>query len=133
LPSLQSRGKKELDEMIQYFLTKKREELRKAKALTINPDVLQFMYNYSWPGNIRELENLIETLYVFTDNEVTFNDIPARFRESNEEKSLKWRDIEKAHIEKVLKLKNGNQRQAWIALDYGSINTLRAKIKEYDI
>jgi len=133
LPSLQSRGKKELDEMIQYFLTKKREELRKAKALTINPDVLQFMYNYSWPGNIRELENLIETLYVFVDSEVTFNEIPARFKEASGTGSLRWADVEKAHIEKVLKLKNGNQRQAWIALDYGSINTLRAKIKEYGI
>ena len=133
LPSLQNRGEKELDEMIQYFLVKKREELRKAQVLILKPDVLQFMRHYSWPGNIRELENLIETLYVFANDEITLNDIPTRFKETSDGKSLKWKDIEKAHIEKVLKLKKGNQRQAWIALDYGSINTLRNKISEYEI
>ena len=133
IPSLLNRGTKELDEMINYFLLRKREELRKQNILKINSEVLQFMHNYSWPGNIRELENLIETLYIFCDKEVTINDIPERFKESNTETSLKWKDVEKSHIEKVLKLKKGNQRQAWLALGYGSINTLRNKIAEYGI
>ncbi|MEI8224731.1 MAG: sigma-54 dependent transcriptional regulator [Bacteroidota bacterium] len=133
LPTLQNRGSKELDEMINYFLRKKSEELLKPKELKINTEVLQFMHNYSWPGNIRELENLIETLYIFCDIDVTIKDIPERFKESNKETSLRWEDIEKAHIEKVLKLKKGNQRQTWLALGYGSINTLRNKIKEYGI
>ena len=119
--------------MINYFLGKKREELLKHNILKINTEVLQFMHNYGWPGNIRELENLIETLYVFCDKEVIVDDIPVRFEESNAKTSLKWEDVEKAHIEKVLRLKKGNQRQAWLALEYGSINTLRSKIKEYRI
>lgn len=133
IPSLQSRRTKELDEMINYFLLKKRVELRKQSILKIDTQVLQFMHNYGWPGNIRELENLIETLYIFCDQYVTIKDIPERFKESNLESSLKWEDVEKAHIEKVLKLKKGNQRQAWLAIGYGSINTLRNKIDEYKI
>jgi transcriptional regulator with PAS, ATPase and Fis domain len=133
LPTLQNRGSKELDEMINYFLIRKREELRKKLVLKIDTEVLQFMHNYSWPGNIRELENLIETLYVFCDKDVTIKDIPERFKESDSETSLRWEDVEKAHIEKVLRLKKGNQRQAWLALGYGSINTLRKKIMEYQI
>jgi DNA-binding NtrC family response regulator len=133
LPSLLNRGTKELDQMIEYFLQKKREELRKQNLIAIETDVRQFLHNYTWPGNIRELENLFETLYIFCDKEVTINDIPERFKVSNDEKSLRWEDVEKAHIEKVLKLKKGNQRQAWLALGYGSINTLRSKIKEYGI
>ena len=133
IPSLLNRGTIELDEMINYFLIKKREELRKPNILKIETDVLQFMHNYGWPGNIRELENLIETLYIFCDEKVTIKDIPERFIESNTETSLKWEDVEKAHIEKVLRLKKGNQRQAWLAIGYGSINTLRNKIINYQI
>ena len=133
IPSLISRGNKELDEMIHYFLFRKKEELRKAQMLTISQEVIQFMHNYSWPGNIRELENLIETLYVFVEKEVTLIDLPERLKETEKDKSLKWKDIEKAHIEKVLKLKRGNQRQTWLALGYKSINTFRNKIKEYEI
>lgn len=133
IPSLQNRGIKDLDQMTGYFLTKKREELNKPAVLKISPDVLQFMHNYNWPGNIRELENLIETFYIFCDKEVTIRDIPERFRQANSETSLEWEDVEKAHIEKVLRLKKGNQRQAWLALGYGSINTLRSKINNYGI
>jgi len=59
--------------------------------------------------------------------------LPARFKEVPKGKSLRWEDAEKEHIEFVLKLKKGNQRQAWQALGYGSINTLRKKIKGYNI
>ena len=133
IPSLLDRGTEDLDEMIDYFITRKREELRKQDILSINSDVLRFMHNYAWPGNIRELENLIETLYIFCDKVVTIDDIPERFKVSNSETSLRWEDVEKAHIEKVLRLKKGNQRQAWLALGYGSINTLRSKITSYGL
>lgn len=133
LPSLQDRGTAELDEMIDFFIKKKKSDLKRPTILRLTPDVRRFMHNYSWPGNIRELQNLIETLYTYCEREVTVGDIPSRFRESGKESSLNWKDVEKAHIEKVLKLKNGIQLQALHALGYGSINTLRNKIKEYNI
>jgi len=133
LPDLITRGVKEIEEMINYFLRVKKKELKKLAILKLSPEVKQFLVNYTWPGNVREMENLIETLYVLSDNEVSLADLPARFKDTFGEKSLKWEDAEKAHIEKVLKLKKGNQRQAWLALGYGSINTLRKKITEYDI
>jgi transcriptional regulator with PAS, ATPase and Fis domain len=133
LPSLQSRGKKEINEMIDYFIKKKMKDLKKANLLNFQNEAQQFLHNYSWPGNVRELENLIETLYIYCDKEVSISDIPSRFRESRIEKSLKWTDFEKSQIEKVLKLKRGNKRQACLALGYKSINTLVKKIKEYDI
>lgn len=133
LPDLLSRGSKEIEEMINYFLKTKKQELKKSAILKLSPVVKQFMINYSWPGNVREMENLIETLYVLNENEVSLSDLPSRFKSPSGEGSLKWEDVEKAHIEKVLKLKKGNQRQAWLALGYGSINTLRKKISEYNI
>jgi len=133
LPSLQNRGSAELDEMIDFFIRKKKVDLKRPAMLKLVPDVKRFMHNYSWPGNIRELQNLIETLYTYCERDVIVNDIPSRFRESGKETSLNWKDIEKAHIERVLKLKKGVQLQALHALGYGSINTLRKKIKGYEI
>lgn len=133
IPTLQSRGTDEIDEMINYFLETKKLDLKKGTKLRFSSDVRQFMRNYPWPGNVRELENLVETLYVFCESEVGLNDIPQRFKESAEAISLNWKEAEKKHIEYVLALKKGNQRQAWLALGYGSINTLRNKIIEYGI
>jgi transcriptional regulator with PAS, ATPase and Fis domain len=133
VPTLKERGPDEIKEMIHYFLKQKKKELKKQRMLKIDKDALQFLLNYPYPGNIRELENLVESLYVFCDERVTLSDIPARFSNIPAEESLHWKDAEKAHIKRVLKLKNGNQRQAWLALGYGSLNTLKKKIEEYGI
>lgn len=133
MPTLIERGPHEIEEMLNHFLKTKRKELRKPDIHKIGREAKQFLRNYTWPGNVRELENLVETLYVYCKDTVTPNDIPKRFKEIPEEASLLWKDAEKKHIEKVLKIKKGNQRQAQFALGYKAINTLRKKIKEYNI
>lgn len=133
LPSLMARGSEEIDEMIDFFLVRKMKELRKKSILKLSADVRQLLRNHTWPGNVRELENLIETLYVFCETSASIKDLPERFKNPPSEKSLKWKDVEKEHIKYVLRLKKGNQRQASLALDYGSINTLRKNIALYKI
>jgi len=107
--------------------------MKKNQPLKLSNEVHQFLLSYPWPGNVRELENLIESLYACFSGTIKESDIPVRFKEVPIEESLKWEDVEKRHIEKVLKLKKGNQRQAWLTLGYGSINTFRGKIKQYNI
>lgn len=133
LPDLLERGSKELDDLVNFFIKKKQIDMKKAHPITINSEAKQILLSYPWPGNVRELENLIENLYACCSGTVKPSDIPGRFRNVPIEESLKWEDVEKRHIEKVLKLKKGNQRQAWLAIGYGSINTLRGKIKQYHI
>ena len=47
----------------------------------IHPTVIDALRNYSWPGNIRELSNLIERLAILCpERPVTIGDLPSRYR-----------------------------------------------------
>lgn len=62
---------------------------------TISKEIMNELLNYDWPGNIRELSNVIERLVVFSKNgEVSIEDLP--FFKSHEEK-LKNKIAEKGH------------------------------------
>ena len=41
------------------------------------------LLNYSYPGNIREMENIITKLYVFKEEQVEKTDLPAELNQSN--------------------------------------------------
>ena len=135
LPTLQERGENEKKQMIEHFITQKKAKLKKEKELKLDKDVWEFVLNYSFPGNIRELENLIESLYVFCEEKVTLSDIPLRFTRNIEvgENTFNWQYHEKRLIEKTLAFYEGNQAQTQLALGYGSINTLKKKMMEYEI
>ncbi|NHM30687.1 sigma-54 interaction domain-containing protein [Neobacillus terrae] len=50
------------------------------KAVKITKETLKLFFNYSWPGNVRQLQNLIERLVVITDSDITIKDIPELIR-----------------------------------------------------
>lgn len=133
LPSLINRGSEDIEEMISFLMEDKRKEYKRKKPLKLDTDVKQFLRNYHFPGNVRELEQVITSFYVYCEEEATMQNLPSRLLNASDSGSLLWRDAEKSHIEKVLKLKNGNKRQAFMALGYGSVNTLVKKMKENNI
>ena len=48
---------------------------------SISPDLRSFLFQYDWPGNIRELSNLIERLVLLTrDNLITVNHLPSEYK-----------------------------------------------------
>ncbi len=133
LPSLLERSKDELKEMIFHFNKIQLKRFRKKEVLDFDKDAMEAMLNYHWPGNIRELENLIERLYVYTDVKVRLKDLPERLIVSAQEAPLNMEFVEKEHIKKVLQIKKGNQYQTQLALGFGSINTLKKKMTAYNI
>lgn len=132
LPSLQERGKDEIEEMITFFIGQKKETLKKSSKLTLSKEAKKILLNYGYPGNIRELENLIERLYVFNEEEIGAKDIPRFVRQNDSEKSLSLEAMEKQHIEYVMDLYNGNQSQSAEALGI-VVNTLKSKMDKYGL
>ena len=59
-------------------------------AKSLSPEVVDFFTSYPWPGNIRELENLIERLTILAPNEtVMLRDLPPSMRSSDQTATLK--------------------------------------------
>ena len=67
IPPLRAR-KDDVFSLIHFFLAKNVEKYKESKRLSI--ELLTKLINYSWPGNIRELENLMERLFVTSNNPV---------------------------------------------------------------
>jgi len=132
LPSLQERGKEEIKELMRFFIKQKKETLKKSAELELSKEAKKLLLNYGYPGNIRELENLIERLYVFTEGEVSAKDIPQFVKQNDNEKSLSLDDTEKQHIEYVMDLYNGNQSRSAEALGI-VVNTLKSKLDKYGL
>jgi DNA-binding NtrC family response regulator len=72
VPSLCER-REDIPILAQYFL----DNLIKAneRELVISDGAMQKLKNYTWSGNVRELENAIERLYVFCDNIIVEEDV----------------------------------------------------------
>jgi len=78
LPPLRERLE-DITEFVRYFMDKYNKRFRK-NVSKITDAALDVLKNYNWPGNIRELENLIERLVAINDNNViSQEDIPVEY------------------------------------------------------
>lgn len=66
VPPLRSR-REDLEKLIQYFIHRS-ETVMAIKIHEIEPAVLEFLHQYEYPGNIRELKNMIERLVVLSED-----------------------------------------------------------------
>jgi len=67
-PPLRER-KEDIIPLANYFLRKCSNDLKK-KCTTFSPEAHKYMLSYHWPGNIRELRNMVERAALFSDGEV---------------------------------------------------------------
>lgn len=91
--------------------------------LKMKPEVIKSLSEYPYPGNVRELENLVERLVVLSDDkDLTENDIPEYIREpvytfggvkmELPPDGISFEALEREVIAYALRLHNGNQSQA---------------------
>ena len=133
LPPLRKRGD-DILLLIQHFSTKFATEAGKGTP-RFSDEALQTLRNYHWPGNIRELENVVQRLVIMTDGDlIEVPDLPSlmRFsalRETGFHRTLA--EVEAEYIRNVLGSVNGNKSQAAKILGMDR-KTLREKLKFHE-
>jgi transcriptional regulator with PAS, ATPase and Fis domain len=133
LPPLREWPVVQRETLLDHLLVTKQQELVKPQPLQLSPTTRRQLLAYSFPGNIREMANLLETLYEFEpDTLVEPVHLPRRLQQLPAGSlSLKLADAEREHLLRVLALKNGVKRQAALALDIDE-RTLAAKLRGYE-
>ena len=88
LPGLRER-REDITLLLDHFLRLKAQEHSMAPK-NLSPEVVDFFTSYHWPGNIRELENLIERLTILAPHEtIMLRDLPAGMRSVDQTATLK--------------------------------------------
>lgn len=132
LPALRDWTKKEIKDLIEHFNSIYFSEFpNRQQKLKFSKEVIDRLTSYHFKGNIRELQNLIISLYTFCDKEVSICDLPDRF---TKEKNHPQSDNEniKAHTLKVLTDKKWNIKLSSETLGIAR-ETLYRRIKDYEL
>jgi transcriptional regulator with PAS, ATPase and Fis domain len=74
LPPLRKRPE-DLELLINHFIHKLSQDEDK-QSLTVTPEALEALMHYHWPGNIRQLENVIFRSIVLCEDMITLEDLP---------------------------------------------------------
>ncbi len=143
VPSLMERME-DIRLLVNHFIEKYRQDEGKGK-IELSPETWKALYNYAWPGNIRELENVIERAVVLnSEGVIAVEDLPPEFSESETEVNVEkfipptaplqktLEDIEEKMIRRALS--QCSNVQAHAADQLGITKSLiQHKIKKYNI
>ncbi|OGV47739.1 MAG: sigma-54-dependent Fis family transcriptional regulator [Lentisphaerae bacterium GWF2_44_16] len=130
LPPLRERGDDIL--LLTSYFTEKYSKKNGRPTPHISVKALDILKNYYWPGNIRELENVIQRIIVLSESEtIDVPDLPAFMRfniagKNNFSQSLE--QVQREHIANVLENLGGNRTKAAEVLGIDR-KTLREKLK----
>lgn len=133
LPSLQQRAK-DIPALAKHFVAVFAAKTNKPVPV-LQKEYLEALQQYNWPGNIRELKNVIERSVILENgNELTTSTLPFNMQHAADAKSSSFElaVVEKQHIQKVLQHTNGNKTETARLLGIG-LTTLYRKIEEYHL
>ncbi|MEZ4417450.1 MAG: sigma-54 dependent transcriptional regulator [Gemmatimonadota bacterium] len=145
LPPLRERPE-EIPDLVHFFIERHSERL-KIPVTGVEPEAMEVLLKHTWPGNIRELENLLEQAMVLSDRPtLRAEDLPERLRrpessgapstnsDLGDDLSVKRHtaSLEKRLIQLALERTGGNRTHAAELLEL-SPRALRYKIRDYDL
>jgi DNA-binding NtrC family response regulator len=133
IPPLRER-KEDIKQLAEFFIEFYSQKLGK-NIKKISSDLFQKLESYNFPGNIRELRNIIERAVILSDGQ-TLNEsaLPKEIlhKANLNSHSLNLEDVEKTHILSILEQTNGNKTKAAEILGIG-LTTLYRKLQAYGL
>jgi two-component system response regulator HydG len=134
-PSLIDRGE-DLMVFADYFLEKANQQLNK-EVIGFSPEVVAIFQKYSWPGNLRELQNCVKRATLLSRGDFIESDVlPAEFfqieKQQNSGDTFSLSENEKETIMQALSKTQNNKSEAAKLLKI-TRKTLYNKLKLYDI
>jgi two-component system response regulator HydG len=138
LPPLRER-REDIPDLVNFFLAKYN-RLYSRSIGSVAPDAMEDLVEHSWPGNIRELENMVQRAVITSDGECAtaddlFNsEIPGqeRIAEQIANRRGTLEDLERQYIEEILRRTSGHQGHAAKILGIDR-KTLYNKIMKYGL
>src|SRR5712672_3429934 len=140
VPPLRER-REDIRELAHHFLARSAVQLGRIPQ-KLSDGAAQLLETYPWPGNIRELQNLLERMAVLCESQIIEeSDLPLEFvvaaglrREAERETSLQsaMSAFERGFLKKTLVQNGWNRRRTAESLGIG-YSTLKAKLKSYGI
>jgi DNA-binding NtrC family response regulator len=140
LPPLRRRPE-DVPVLTQYFITKSAQKYGR-NVRQASPDVLALFAGYNWPGNIRQLQHVIERAVILSaGSELQVSDLPPELRQSgstaNTPESLRSRfrektdESERAMLVEALRLAKGNTSEAIRLTGYSTSHFYRLLRKHH--
>ena len=113
LPPLRER-RQDIPSLVEHFLTNR--QLGKVRC-NVAPDAIRALLSYDWPGNIRELANVLERAQILAeDNSITLDDLPETMQAvpniSPDIGPLNLSELERRTVQAALQQAKGNKVQA---------------------
>ncbi|WP_297889988.1 sigma-54 dependent transcriptional regulator [Sulfurihydrogenibium sp.] len=139
IPPLRER-KEDIPLLVKKFI-EKFTRINNKNIYDIDSDAMEILTEYDWPGNVRQLENIIERAVVLCQGEIiTPQHLPQRIKEKKnsdfitieKDKPLSLSEIEKNIILKILQEENFNQTKTAQRLGI-SRKQLRTKMKNFGL
>ena len=135
----------DIEILVEHFLQYYEPE----KNIVVSENVLDALMNYNWPGNIRELRNVIQRIALFSNGKITLENLPNEIKGEKplhsflkacghcfKNNKMTYEEImccvESHLLENALMYSEGNQSKAARSLGL-SLSTFRDKVKKHKI
>ena len=132
LPPLRERSLDEIKIFLDFFINKYPEKF-KTKKISLSSNCLKKLHSYSYPGNIRELQNIILGLYAKYKQKIDLDDLPKELTNDISKTSYRADEAEKQHYIKTIKSLKGLSQNAICDALGVTVNTFKDKIKRWNI
>jgi len=142
IPPLRER-RKDISTLVHFFIKSNAAQFGRNRTMSIEPEAEAILTAYDWPGNIREVENIIARALILADGEeITIADLPAHITPKNMSDEIlsrgqeiplreSVRTFEYNLITKTIDDMGGDRRVAARRLGIG-LSTLYRKIEEFE-